>query len=622
MALDAKRKLYDVDSDAALATIELLNEEIQTLESLSAELKTEPDNFSNLVLFKESLDKAKRLVNKVTYLTYESRVIDSRGVWHRPNNAGYNELTLEGVEEFLDDLVHNNINSLYVETFFHGYVITPNNSKTEMHPWLSGGNYGEYGNDYLEALISEAHERGIEVHAWVQNFNVGFDGMEYPQFLKDHPEWIIYNDDATFLQRNEGGKYIFADPANPEVQEYLLDIYKELMDEYDFEGLHLDYIRYPVTYRDQDTGYTDYARNEFQTLNNLDGTTDLETLVKTDDDIHQKWTDYKTEKVTSFVKSVVDAMHEQDTKKIISTAIFPDTLEATIKKNQDWPTWVKNGWIDVTTPMAYYSGASTVESKVSDMVTYVDGITLNYGGIAPAFMGLPTESNPLQAQAVRNGEAFGTVIFASQNITGYGLVSDSFTLGIFSKKAVIPHDDIKLIIETMTKDMVGDHSKAERLYIPAGKMTTTQQNDLKTELTKIANMPYATSSDVEKMVEALEEIIDDIQDYGSGFADNRMKEDLTYLSEILQVRATRLEIEEGTWVQPGTEEPVEPTDSEEPTDPEEPTTCEDGFDLVDGKCVEQEKTGCFGGINTTSIFTIFTLSIIGLSSLIVIRKKQ
>jgi hypothetical protein len=35
--------------------------------------------------------------------------------------------------------------------------------------------------------------------------------------VKNHPDWIMYNDDGTIYQRNEGGAYIFIDPANKEV---------------------------------------------------------------------------------------------------------------------------------------------------------------------------------------------------------------------------------------------------------------------------------------------------------------------------------------------------------------------------------------------------------------------
>lgn len=621
MALDAERKLYDIDVTEAFNTINLLNEEITLLENLSSNLKNNPDNFSELVRFKQALDNAKNMVNKVVYLTYESRVVDSRGIWHRPNNAGYNELTLEGVESFLDDLVYNNINSLYVETFFHGYVVGTNITKTSLHPWLNGGEYGEYGDDYLKALISEAKKRNIEVHAWVQNFNVGFEGMAYPEWLSSHPEWIIYNDDNTFLQRNEGGKYIFADPANPEVQSFLLDLYEELMTNYEFDGLHLDYIRYPVTYRQEDTGYTTYAIDEFISLNNLDTNSDLRNLVKTDDTVYEKWTDYKTQKVTSFVEEVVNMMNETHSSKIISTAIFPDILEATVKKNQDWPTWVKNGWIDVTTPMAYYSGASTVESKVSDMVTYVDGITLNYGGIAPAFMGLSVENNPLQAQAVRDGHAFGTVIFASQNLTGYGSASNSLSLGIYSKPAVLPHSDIHIIINTMKEDLVGENSKADRIYIPNEKMTVLQRDSLKQELERINQMPATSSLEIEAIIEEIETIINSVNDYGSGFADNRIKDDLSYLVEILEVRVTRFQIDEGIWVKPGTT-PADPTPNPEPTDPVT-TTCDDGYLLENGECVlEVKETGCFGTIDFELNIYSLVIPTLATLTLIILRKKQ
>jgi uncharacterized lipoprotein YddW (UPF0748 family) len=553
---NAVRKLFDIDSVYALSLLTELDEEILNLENLSAELKLDPDNFSKLVLFKQSMDKATYLANKVVYSTYTSRVIDSRGVWHRPNNAGYNELTLEGLKELLDDLEYNHINSVYLETFFHGYVISPNLDTADLHPWLVGGSYGEYGNDYLAAFIAEANKRNIEVHAWVQNFNVGFQGMAYPDFLNENPDWILLNDDYTFVQRNEGGPYIFADPANPEVKNFLLEVYEELMMEYSFDGLHLDYIRYPVSHRLEDTGFTNYAINEFKDFYDIGNDVNLQELFATDDKYYEYWVNYKTQQVTEFVKDVYEMMDDFETKKILSTAIFPDTMDAIVKKNQDWPTWVKTGWIDITTPMAYYSASKTVENRIKEMVIYVDGVTLNYGGIAPAFMGLEVFNNPLQVEAVRNGNAFGSVIFASQNLTGYGKVSESLLLGIFSKEAILPHEDIRLLINTMKNDIVGENSKADRIYIPAGRMTEQQRINLRNEMDRIAGLNYSTPEAVEAIIIELESLISNANTYGSGFANNRIKDDLLYLVEILKVRVTRMEIDNNTWIPPGTEQPI------------------------------------------------------------------
>ena len=52
-------------------------------------------------------------------------------------------------------------------------------------------------------------EYGIEVHAWVENFYVGTQN-DVP-VVKNHPDWIMYNDDGTIYQRNEGGdRLLFA----------------------------------------------------------------------------------------------------------------------------------------------------------------------------------------------------------------------------------------------------------------------------------------------------------------------------------------------------------------------------------------------------------------------------
>ncbi|MCK7484412.1 MAG: family 10 glycosylhydrolase [Bacillus subtilis] len=39
----------------------------------------------------------------------------------------------------------------------------------------------------------------------------------------------------------------FLDPANPQVQQYLLNILAEIANNYEVDGINIDYIRYPAS---------------------------------------------------------------------------------------------------------------------------------------------------------------------------------------------------------------------------------------------------------------------------------------------------------------------------------------------------------------------------------------
>ena len=127
------------------------------------------------------------------------------------------------------------------------------------------------GFDYLQAFIDAGHAAGLRVHAGV-NMMVGgwrmgssfVTGMVY-----DRPElqrWCAVDllPDGRLLNqaRNFGVRGgCFLDPANPEVQEFLLSMLGELAAYKGLDGIVMDRCRYD-DYA-MDAGYTDDAREQF-----------------------------------------------------------------------------------------------------------------------------------------------------------------------------------------------------------------------------------------------------------------------------------------------------------------------------------------------------------------------
>lgn len=545
---DAEKKLYDVDLDGAKADFALANDQIDYLYDLVDIVNTTTDEdlrFAKLVEFRNVLGEIGNIVNSIYYKTLESNVVEARSIWHRPT-----EQSLAEIEATLDDFLKNNMNLIYVETVWNGYAMYPSDH-VDFHKNFLNADYGQYGKDYLAAFIAEAHERGIEVHAWVEVFFVGYDGFEESNILKDNPEWTLYNynfetDERYRVQRSEGGPYIFIDPANPEVQDFLITFYKELVGEYAIDGFQFDYIRYPVSHRNDITGLTEYAKSKFKEEYGYTG--DVLDLLDPNsansDEVYKNWNAFKVDNVTQFVGRAIDELKAINPDINISTAIFASLTDAKDKKAQDWPTWVENGWIDVTAPMAYYADYTTVEQRIKDMVAFVGGITYNYAGLAPTFMGLTPENNAYQIMAARNGEAFGSAIFASQNLLGLEQISYVYVNGTHRKAAVLPHAEVSVILNAMFADIL---DKSDRIYISQGKMTEAQKTALAAEFEIIKNMPTETSADLMRLIMAIDELSTSLRDYGSGYADDRIKDDLLYLNEVLDVKVSRFMIDNGEW---------------------------------------------------------------------------
>src|SRR3989339_406534 len=290
----AKQKMYDIDGpalDARILTVEnALNGVTTTMFN---------NNFAYYYGLYEELFS-------IYGATIDSRVVDGRGMWHRPY-----ERNLTEVQTTLQEMQDMGMNMLYVETFWLGRLIYDSNVPgTFQHAFTLGEGYGSYGSNLLLAFVEEGKKYGIEVHAWVENFFVGY-GTSYldSPVLAANPDWASINFDYSIPQRSEVN-YLFMDPANPETRRYLKDIYAEIASTMEVSTIHLDYIRYPVAKSttstspttNLDTGYSTYAEAEFKNLYGYTG--DLRTLVTTNSTIAAQWKTYKKNIISDFVAGV------------------------------------------------------------------------------------------------------------------------------------------------------------------------------------------------------------------------------------------------------------------------------------------------------------------------------
>jgi uncharacterized lipoprotein YddW (UPF0748 family) len=533
----ANTKMYDINYD-------LLNSRIQAIETQMTGVTT--------TMFTQNFQTYYNLYEELFSIygqAIESRVVDGRGMWHRPF-----ESNLTQVRTTLQEMKDMNINMLYVETFWMGRLIYRSSVPgTYQHSFTLGEGYGEYGDNLLLAFVEEGKNYGIEVHAWVENFFVGY-GTSYTDspILANKPEWASYNYDYSIPQRTETN-YLFMDPANPEVRRYLKEIYAEIVTIADVGSLHLDYIRYPVAkditstnpVNNKDTGYSDFAEAEFKMLYNRQG--DLRNLVVTNTTVASEWRSYKVSVITDFVKGVYYTVKNVNPDVGLSTAIFGNVTSAITEKAQDWATWASLGLIEIITPMSYYQSSSTVASETQRLTDLVGNNAFSYAGLAPTYMGYNEYLNTTQVQAALYSNAQGTVFFASQfymfsrndyalNQKSYALeVQQVLTEGVYRKKSVNPHDDPALVISTQLNYTI---DKANRIFVPRSGMTQTNLNALITELNRIQAMPVSTAAELLSVINEFKALFPSM--YASGAARDRILEDRNYLVKVLELKHRRM----------------------------------------------------------------------------------
>ena len=79
----------------------------------------------------------------------------------------------------------------------------------------------------------------MECHAWVCTIPIGkWNKVGCKEMRKKYPKLI-----------KRVGEEAYMDPANPQTADYMARICREIVANYDVDGIHLDYIRYPETWK-------------------------------------------------------------------------------------------------------------------------------------------------------------------------------------------------------------------------------------------------------------------------------------------------------------------------------------------------------------------------------------
>ena len=567
------KQLYDVDTAALTSYIEAVRAELVALKTVKENIElaledsnlTEDGRVSLLMSYNNSQLKIEKLRQQILVSSAESKAVSARAVWHRPIENTYDE-----IEANIRMYQEIGINLIFVETLYNGYSAFK--SDIEEFPYhknlaltyTKGGADPVVYNDYLSAFVALCKEYGIEVHAWVENFYVGIDPLA--KVVNMHPDWIMYNDDGTYLQRNEGGLYIFIDPAKKEVQDTLIAYYNDLFEKNpDVAGLNLDYIRYPVSSREEDTGFTMDAMKGFyegvmgktftanqsssreKMYNKFTQLFDKQYLLGGQEEAdanYQKWVDYRMGLITGYVKRIKTEIKDER-GIILSTSVFASLQESTNAKKQDWQTWYLNGWIDLATPMAYYTNSTDVLKRVNDMILMGGNNCLYYTGIASSYSGLPAWQNKEHIEASYQAGASGYVIFCSTQIIGHEDVQNALKSGVNSKWAVLPHAPIADLLAATKADLA---SKADRIYIPAEGMTEAQKAALVAAIAEIEAMPADTAVDIYKILKKVETLAKSgVKDMAKGYSRQRIAEQLNELVEILDARISMELIADGEW---------------------------------------------------------------------------
>lgn len=234
-----------------------------------------------------------------------------------------------------DRLAEAGINVILFQCRTRGMVTYP--SKYENWDACIQGNFGVAPSyDPLAFAIDEAHKRGMELHAYLVAYPLATVTQTRQLGKKCAPA------SRPELCQNCGGRW-YLDPGVPGTADYIAAMCREIVEKYDVDGIHLDYIRYPekeVAF-DDNVAYKKYGKGANKA----------------------QW---KRQQVTRTVRAVHDAV--KAVKPWVTLSCSPVGKYSDLPRAnsrgwnardavaQDAQAWLRDNLMDWLLPMMYFEG--------------------------------------------------------------------------------------------------------------------------------------------------------------------------------------------------------------------------------------------------------------------------
>ena len=315
-----------------------------------------------------------------------------------------------GYEKAIEELSRMKIDEIFMLTVNNSGPLYP--SKVRPQPKELKG------KDLLTPLIKLAHKEGMKVHAWIVTMN-----FPNEEFIREHRDLYIINklgvscvDDPPYVKH-----YMWLCPSSEEVTKNVVDLFLEVVSQFDVDGLHFDYIRYPDLVlpeglRDRYEGvpqeevilprfdycYCQRCRSLFKEEHGVDPV-NLKYL----EPLYGVWFKWRSQRITNLVKRVYSEVKKYDNKLEVSAAVFATPELAYRYVLQDWPSWR----IDFYNPMIYHKYYMKSSSWIGEAVKegVLRGVEVN-AGILIGFMESEEELVNSFLNAMDNG-ATGICVF-------------------------------------------------------------------------------------------------------------------------------------------------------------------------------------------------------------------
>lgn len=220
----------------------------------------------------------------------------------------------------------------------------------------------------LAECLAACRRHGVECHVWKVNWNMGRHTSQ---------EFVDRMREAGRVQVSVTGEVQerWLCPSHPENQALEVASMVEIARNYDVDGVHFDYIRYPGLSHCFCAGCRERFEERLgQPVANWPGDASRGGA------LNRQWLDFRRSNIDTVVRQVAEQVRQVRPGVKISAAVFANWPVDRDGIGQDWKLWCDEGWLDFLNPMNYTESNATFRHQTAAQ--------LDYAGRVPVYPGI------------------------------------------------------------------------------------------------------------------------------------------------------------------------------------------------------------------------------------------
>ena len=266
---------------------------------------------------KNSIDLVDRTVRAIyiSYLEYYNNFY-----------GGSKSINQVKIDKMVDKIYEEKFNTIILHVSPFSDSIYSSNLFPYSHT-LTGKEGKNPGFDYLDYFITASHRKNIKLYAWINPYRITFDS-NFNNISTSNPAYKLMNTSSVYVD----SKGIYYNPASSIVKKLIIDQVKEIINNYNVDGIHFDDYFY-IQDKVDNIEYNDYKENG--------GKMTLK--------------EYRLSNVNDLIKSVYKIIKEKSDSIVFSIAPDGNINNNYLYHYADIKTWLNSSeYLDMIMPQIYY----------------------------------------------------------------------------------------------------------------------------------------------------------------------------------------------------------------------------------------------------------------------------